>query len=140
MLTDNEFIYIKSYCCETVWDKYGEGEVGDVVQFWDGRDFDSTKGKFRSVEESLKAVMDDNGLNWNGMGNWLNMFNETGDEFERGRFDTDILVNEDNFEPTEKQLKKWRKGNEKLYCLHISVRLGIRAERELTDDEHSELI
>lgn len=140
MLADNEFIRIRQYFCETVEDDFNNGEVGEVVQFWNKKDRSSSEKKFKSVEEALKSVMEDNCLNWNGIGFWLNMFGECGDDEDRGRFDTTITVTEDNFEPTESQMEEWKSGNLNLYALHISVYLTICSERSFTDDEHSELI
>lgn len=141
MLGKNEHIHIRRYFCETFVDDYENGEDDEVVTYWNGAGRPSESGKYESVEDALCSIMEkDNYLEWNGMENWSNFFAESGMESERGRFDTTILVDEDNCKPSESDKKEWMSGKRKLYALHITVYLAIRSEREFSDEEHKELL
>ena len=139
MLKDGEYIYVKSYFCESRENDYEKGLVGGVCSYWNGNDNKSRDMKFKSIEEALKQVLEENGFDWTGMGFWLNRFGEIGDESERGCFSYTTLVDEDNSEATDSQKEEWKKGKRKLWGCDVVVTLGIRSERDFTDEEHTEL-
>ena len=139
MLKDGEYIYVKSYYCESTEDDYEKGIVGGVCSYWNGDGRESRDMKFKSIEEALKQVLRENCFEWNGMEFWLDRFNEIGGENERGCFEYHTLVDEDNSEATDSQKDDWKKGKRKLWACDVVVTLGIRSERDFTDEEHNEL-
>jgi hypothetical protein len=133
MLKDNESFYIKSFYCETVEDDYEKGEIGDICSYWSGDDFSACSKEYKTIKDALKQIMSD--LCYDEDTEWSDVFAETGDENERGRFDCDALVDADNSKPYQSQIDAWKEGREKLYNCHIVARIGVRSERELADDE-----
>lgn len=137
MLKDNEYFYIKSYTCETIEDDYEKGEVGEFCSCWDGKNFPSRDMKFKTVDEALKQVLREQ--YYNEIREWLNFFDESEYEHDRGRFDCDVIVDENNSEAYDGEIAAWKKGELKLYNCHIIVRIGIRSERELSDEDYKEI-
>ena len=130
---------MKSYYCESIEDDYEKGLVGGICSYWNGNDRKSRDMKFKSIEEALKQVLEENYFEWTGVESWLDRFNVFGGENERGCFEYSTLVNEDNSEPTDSQREAWKKGKRKMWACGVFVSLGIRSERDFTDEEHNEL-
>ena len=137
MLEKGEYIYIKSYVCESTEDVYDEGEVGEVCSLWTGRNFRSRDMKFKSIEAALRQVMEENCFKWRGMDEWTD-YHAAFDE-DKGRFETSVLVDVDNQEATPVMTERWERGEARLYSCHVDVCLGIRRDRDFDEKELSEL-
>lgn len=136
MLKENEYFYVKSYYCETVEDDYEKGEVGENCSYWDGKDFPSRDMKFKSIKDALEQILREQC--YDESNKWLDFFADSGDESDRGYFDCDVTVNENNSEAYDGEIAAWKKGELKLYNCHIVAHIGIRSERELSDEELQE--
>lgn len=139
MLKTNEYFYVQSYSCETVEDDFEKGEVGGNCAYWNGDNFPSRDMKFKSVKEALSQILkeqcfDEKKTEW---GDFFTM--SENNERERGRFDCDVTVNVDNYEANEQEIEQWKKGKLKLYNCHIVARIGVRYERDISDEEYREL-
>lgn len=143
MLKTNEYFYIQSYYCETVEDDFEKGEVGGNCAYWNGDDLPSRDMKFKSVKEALSQILkeqyfDEQFVKQNA--EWSDFFSMSdNDERERGRFDCDVTVDVDNSAATDSQIEAWRNGKLKLYNCHIVARIGVRYERDISDEEYREL-
>lgn len=135
MLKDNEYFYVKSYHCESTEDDFEKGEIGGVWSFWDGKGLESGKMKFKTVEEALEQVLDEQCFD-GAASSWTDFFKESGDKHDRGRFDCDVTVDVNNSAATDSQIEAWKNGKLKLYNCHIVVYIGIRSERELSDEDY----
>ena len=131
----NEKIYVKSYVAYTTEDKYNEGEVGWTNHAWDNGDI-RIDGRFDTIWDALRAVCEKNCFDFK-MENWQNI--GLAIEGECGRFDFDTLVDEDNSEALEYEIKEWKKGSRRLWNCHLEVFLGVVAERNLTLGEMGEM-
>lgn len=138
MLKHNEYFYVKSYMCESIEDDYEKGEIGGVCSCWTGKEFPSRDMKFKSVEEALKQVLVEQYFDGDAS-SWYDFFKDSGDEDDRGRFDCDVTVDDGNSAATDSQIEAWKKGKLKLYNCHIVVQIGIRSEREISDEEYEEI-
>ena len=137
-MTDKEEIYIKSFECETTEDDFICGEVGGMCSYWGSDTTMRIKEKdnhFKSVESALEYVCSEMNCFKFDKASWTNIGVDWSDELEAGRFDTDILVDNDNSEADESQIEKWKIGKMKLWNCHIIVNLGIRSLREFTMEE-----
>lgn len=135
MLKENEYFYVKSYFCESTEDDFERGEVGGVCAYWDGKDQPSHDMKFKSVEDALEQILVEQCFDGDAS-SWYDFFKDSGDEHDRGRFDCDVTVDADNSAATDSQIEAWKKGELKLYNCHIVVQIGIRSERELSDEDY----
>ena len=133
-MNGNEKIYVSSYLAMTAEDSYTQGEIGDSQISWTSKDL-PVEGGFNSIEDALKQVCETNSFDYKKEC-WLNWAKEYGDEF--GRFDFQTLVDENNCEASEDEIKMWRRGHKKLWACTLSVYLEIRAKRELTEEECGE--
>ena len=138
MLKDNEYYYVKSYSCESTEDDFGKGEVGGVCAYWDGKDCPSHDMKFKTVKDALNQILREQFYDEIER-EWTDFFNETGEEVERGRFDCDVTVNENNSEAYDGEIAAWKKGELKLYNCHIIAYIGVRGDRELSDEDYGEI-
>lgn len=137
MLKENEYFYVKSYSCESTEDDYERGEIGGTCAFWDGKGFSSRDMKFKSVKEALEQILREQC--YDESNKWLDVFKETEEETERGRFDCDIIVDENNSEAYEGEIEAWKNGKLKLYNCHITAYIGVSSERELSDEDYGEI-
>lgn len=69
--------------------------------------------------------------------NWID-FGKAYEE-EYGRFDGDVLVNEENSEASPDEIEEWKKGEKRLLNCHILVRLEIRSVRPFGPDDEVEM-
>jgi len=137
MLKDGEYFYVKSYICESVEDDYVEGESLTASSTWTGKDFPSRGMKFNSVKDALEQILREQFFDEKN--EWFDVFGESGEESEKGRFDCDVLVNDNNSEAYDGEIEEWKKGKLKLYNCHITAYIGVRSERELSDEDYKEI-
>ena len=135
MMKNGEYVYVKSYFCESTEDDYEKGLIGCGCSYWDDRGGSICKKRFESIEDALRGVLEENGFKWTGMENWCNRFRDIGEESERGCFEFSTLVDEDNCEAEDSQIEAWKRGKRPLWNCDVVVRLGVRVEREFTDEE-----
>ena len=130
----NEKIYVAGFWCDTTEDNWETGEdPGSRGSSWGHKDlgFDTSKG-FDSVGQALAAVCDSNCFRYK-KDNWID-FGADFDE-ERGRFDGDVLVDNENSEASPGEIEEWKKGEKRLWNCHVIVRLEVRSVRPLGPDE-----
>lgn len=137
MLKENEYFYVQSYSCETVEDDCEKGEIGENCAYWDGKDFPSRDMKFKSIKDALEQILREQC--YDESNKWRDLFTESGNEGDRGRFDCDVCVNENNSEAYDGEIAAWKKGKLKLYNCHIVAYIGVRSERELSAEDYGEL-
>jgi len=133
----NEKIYVTGFCCTTTEDHWKTGEDPDSSgSSWrhDDVDFDAGQG-FDTVGQALAAVCESNCFRYRKDG-WI----DVGADFdeERGRFDGDVLVDNENSEASPGDIEKWKKGEKRLWNCHIVVRLEVRSVRPFGPDDEVE--
>ena len=133
MIKDGERYFIKGYTAastEEVWDK---GEVGGPCSFWTSKDLpvNGNSEGFASVREALDAILKANCFS---LGNSWEDWVSSGFDDEPGRFDVDVLVNED-FEASESEIESWKAGKKRLWNCHIVARLEIRKTVPLDESD-----
>lgn len=139
MLKTNEYFYVQSYYCETVEDDFEKGEVGENCAYWNGDSFPSRDMKFKTVKEALSQILKEQYFDEKKV-EWSDFFSMSEkDECERGRFDCDVTVDAENIEASSSQIEAWKRGEIKLYNCHIVARIGVRSERDISDEEYREL-
>ena len=69
--------------------------------------------------------------------NWIDFGKDYGEEY--GRFDGDVLVNDENSEASSDEIEKWKKDEKRLWNCHILVRLEIRSVRPFGPDDEVKL-
>ena len=130
----NERIYVKSYDCTSTLDDYENGESLTPSSGWTSRDtgFENEPDGYASVEEALRDVCKNEFFDF-VKENWISFGKDFGDEY--GRFDGDVMVNNDNSQASKGEIEAWQKGETKLWNCHIHVYLEIRAVREFTEED-----
>lgn len=137
MLKENEFFYVKFYSCESTEDDYENGETEGACSCWCGKDCPSHDMKFKSVKDALNQVLREQF--YKETREWTDYFAQSGDESDRGRFDCDVTVDEDNSEASESDIAAWKEGKRTLYNCHITVQIVVRSEREISDEDYGEI-
>lgn len=111
-------ILVQSMSWTNTKDKYEEGEVGDSR----GVLFEKDLGMFDTVADLVEEMSSRFGLSEN-MNDWAIYGEEThGDE---GRIDVQMLVNEDNNEPSEREVAEWKAGKRTLWNAYIVIRFHL---------------
>lgn len=134
----NEKIYVAGFWCESVENHWETGEdLNKHGAAWGhkGIDFDTDK-PFDTVGQALAAVCKSNGFKYVPK-NWIDIGKDCGEEY--GRFDGDVLVNDENSEASSDEIEKWKKGEKRLWNCHILVRLEIRSIRPFGPDDEVKL-
>ena len=134
----NEKIYVAGFWCETTEDNYETGEdPGKHGASWGnwGINFDTGR-PFDTVGQALAAVCESNCFKYVPK-SWIDFGKEYGDEY--GRFDGDVLVDDENTEATPDEIEEWKKGEKRLWNCHIVVRLEIRSIRPFGPDDEVRL-
>ena len=136
MLGNDEFVFVKSYYCETYRNDIEKGEGDAMYNAWSHVSV-PVDDDFDSVDDALKGVLDANLYDWKGREPWTDMFDKSGkaSSWERGRYCYTTMVDATNSEATPEQIKRWKNGEIDLFNCHVDVRLGVRSRRELADDE-----
>lgn len=133
----NEKIYVAGFWCDSTEDHYDTGEDPDSHgSSWGHKDvgFDTGKG-FDTVGQALAAVCESNCFRYRKDG-WV----DVGADFdeERGRFDGDFLVDDENSEASPGEIEEWNKGEKRLWNCHVVVRLEVRSVRPFGPDDEVE--
>lgn len=134
----NEKIYVAGFWCETTEDHWRTGEdPGKRGAAWGHRGIGfKTDKPFDTVGQALAAVCESNCFKYVPK-RWTDFGKDCGDEY--GRFDCDVLVNDENSEASSDEIKKWKKGEKRLWNCHLVVRLEIRSVRPFGPDDEVEL-
>lgn len=101
-------------------DSYEQGELG-CVNGWSGHDvLGKTMFKeFDSIADILKMLNEEYFYIYKGADNIKNWgIFEDPDLKDRIRFDSDRLVNIDNYAASESEIEAWKKGEKKLFNAH----------------------
>lgn len=133
----NEKIYVAEFWCDTTEDHWKTGEDPDSRGAgWGHKDvgFDAGPG-FDTVGQALAAVCRSNGFDYEKE-NWIDFGKDCGEEY--GRFDGDVLVDDENSEASPGEIEAWKKGEKRLWNCHIVVRLEIRSVRSFGPDDEVE--
>ena len=130
-MTANEYIVVDCYCADCCEDVYDKGEVGETTSSWTNKEL-PVKGRFKTVEDALKAVCEANYFDFDIKG-WLNWGENFGEDY--GRFDCDFMVDNENCEANEYDKEKWKAGEKKLYACRVHVWLKVQTERDLAPTE-----
>ena len=130
-MKSNERIYVKSYDCASTEDDWEHGESLNPSSSWTSEDtrFKNAENGYATAAEALEAVCENEFFDF-VKENWIAFGKDYGDEF--GRFDGDVLVNNDNAQASPSEIEKWKKGEQKLWNCHVHVYLEIRTVREFT--------
>ena len=91
------------------------------------------KGKYDTISAALNAVMSVNCFTEDALWSITNDADFGGDE--RITFHCSLLVDVNNEEASEYQIREWKEGRQNLWCCDISVSLKVVMERELTAKE-----
>jgi len=135
-----EQIYIKSFDCTSEEDVYKEGIIIDGEKSsWTSDDYNLKDGEngFESVKDALDKVLDI--CLFEKDAKWQNFGLEFDDKREYGRFDTDVLVDENNNELTKEEIEMWKRGEKRAWNCHICAYLGIMSVRNFTKKEIEEI-
>ena len=134
----NEKIYVAGFWCESTEDNYETGEdPSRRGAAWGNKDIGFDKDRpFDTVGQALAAVCESNGFEY-APKSWIDFGKEYGEE--HGRFDGDVLVDDDNTEATPDEIEEWKKSEKRLWNCHILVRLEIRSVRPFGHDDEVEM-
>lgn len=124
----NEKIYVAGFWCDTTEDHWKTGEDPDGRgSSWGHKDlgFDTDR-PFDTVGQALAAVCESNYFEYDPE-NWIDFGKDCGEEY--GRFDGDVLVDNENSEASPGEIEEWKKGEKRLWNCHIVVRLEVRSVR-----------
>lgn len=125
MIKEGERYFVKDYTAESTEDVWDRGEVGRPCSFWCSKDLpvDGNSEGFASVKEALDAILKANCFS---LGNSWEDWVSAGFDDEPGRFDTDVMVDDQNSEATESEIESWKAGKKRLWNCHVVARLEVR--------------
>lgn len=125
MIKEGERYFVKDYTAESLEDVYDKGESGRSGWFWTSKEIpvNGNSEGFASVREALDAILKANCFS---LGNSWEDWVSAGFDDEPGRFDTDVMVDDQNSEATESEIESWKAGKKRLWNCHIVARLEVR--------------
>ena len=107
---------------EVYEDSYEQGE-GAYVNGWD---FD-VRGTYDTFQDLIDAIENATYCFTNRPDNYV---------FLDGTIQTDAIVDEDNEEPSDRQLQAWKRGEYELYAARLVLPIEVGAEsHEMTEEE-----
>ena len=134
----NEKIYVAGFWCESTETSWETGE--DPTRrgaAWGNKDIGFDKDRpFDTVGQALAAVCESNSFKYVPK-SWIDFGKDYGEEY--GRFDGDVLVDDENVEASPDEIEKWKEGEKRLWNCHILVRLEIRSVRPFGPDDEVEM-
>lgn len=120
---------VANFVARSTEDSYENGEIPNGSgSCWTDRDI-SVPGYFDTIAEALEAVCKANYFTFHP--EWWD-FDEYNEDFY-----TDILVDVNNYEATESQIERWRKGEERLWNCRIHATIMKQAEPTPVDEEEA---
>lgn len=106
-------------------DDYNKGVISNGTS-WE-IEINHKKNSFSSIEDALEYICKWNDFKWDKK-TWM------WDEYNQ-EFIGDFLVNVNNSEANDREIERWKNGEQKLWACRISVKLAKRIDTEIEDSD-----